>query len=210
MVETLIWLEEECPGPPELPATILYDSQYALSMITGKAAPDVNLELVHRARKVYTRVSRARPIDFTYVKGIQETGEVTMQTDSLPKQPVGSNLLRASDGAAHWPSQLVCILCLLIIAGVVAGSFLDLRTQGSWRATKDTVRYQAPHPPFYSAGRDVVSSSPGATRMPVKARVRTMLGSSEISMKKSAEAQWNSPYAVHTALRNCMKGHLTR
>ena len=37
MVETLIWLEEECP---ELPVTVLYNSQYAFSMITGKAVAD--------------------------------------------------------------------------------------------------------------------------------------------------------------------------
>ena len=42
MIEALLWLEAEAPGPAEVPATIFYDSFYAYGAITGAHAVGAN------------------------------------------------------------------------------------------------------------------------------------------------------------------------
>ncbi|CAE7729143.1 HFA1 [Symbiodinium sp. CCMP2592] len=69
MVEALLWLESEAPGPSDLPATIFYDSSYAFNAITGTGEPVENSDLVRYARTVFARVAAVRLVQFSYVKG---------------------------------------------------------------------------------------------------------------------------------------------
>ena len=69
MVEALLWLEKEAPGPSDAPAIVYYDSTYAFHAITGTSSPEANSDLVLNARTVLSRVRLQRVIDFQYVKG---------------------------------------------------------------------------------------------------------------------------------------------
>ena len=69
MIEALLWLESEAPGPPEVHATILYDSTYAHASVTSQSNPTTNEKLVAKSRAIFERVSRIRPFDFVYVRG---------------------------------------------------------------------------------------------------------------------------------------------
>ena len=69
MVEALIWLEQEAPGAPSVPATLFYDSSYAHGIITGAFVPEANIALAEKAKFIYQRISQSRPILFQHVKG---------------------------------------------------------------------------------------------------------------------------------------------
>ena len=69
MIEALLWLEAEAPGPPEVPATIYRDSTYTFTAITGRATPKENIVLVQKAREILNRIQIVPPIDFIFVKG---------------------------------------------------------------------------------------------------------------------------------------------
>ena len=69
MVEALLWLQYEAPGPESAPATIFYDSTYAFNALTGTDDPEANLDLIRKARAVFASASSTRNVFFRRVKG---------------------------------------------------------------------------------------------------------------------------------------------
>ena len=69
IAEALIWLENEAPGPPHTNVSLWFDSTYAHHAITGSHPPEANSELILSIRKIYSRVSAARTIEWIKVKG---------------------------------------------------------------------------------------------------------------------------------------------
>ena len=68
IIEALIWLRDEAPGPSHLPATIWFDSTYAHHAITGSHQPDANQELIDKARSLFHQVLTQRPLEWRKVK----------------------------------------------------------------------------------------------------------------------------------------------
>lgn len=69
IAEALIWLEEEAPGESTLPAEIVYDSQYAADITTGKAEPHTNFALATHCRQLFKQISQKRPLTLRWIKG---------------------------------------------------------------------------------------------------------------------------------------------
>ncbi|CAK9056851.1 LINE-1 retrotransposable element ORF2 protein (ORF2p) [Includes: Reverse transcriptase [Durusdinium trenchii] len=69
MVEALLWLEQEAPGAPDLPAIIWFDSTYAHDVLTGTATPTANQELIDEGQRVLERVKTKRLICWAKVRG---------------------------------------------------------------------------------------------------------------------------------------------
>ena len=104
MAEALLWLDTEAPGDPTLPALIRYDSTYAFEVITGKATPTENIDLVQNIQTILRSVSAKRCIDWQKVKGhsndlgndyadkLAEQGAAGKQTNQWSRWllPVGS------------------------------------------------------------------------------------------------------------------------
>ena len=57
------------PGPPEAPAVIWYDSDYAAGIVLRPLLPQANLALAERAVMLYGLVSGKRPVELRWVKG---------------------------------------------------------------------------------------------------------------------------------------------
>ena len=69
MVEALLWLEQEAPGAPDLPAIIWFDSTYAHDVLTGTPTPTANQELIDEGQRVLERVKTKRLICWAKVRG---------------------------------------------------------------------------------------------------------------------------------------------
>lgn len=69
IAEALIWLDEESPGSSHLPAEIVYDSQYAADITTGKATPHTNLTLAEHCHQLYKLISHKRPLTLRWIRG---------------------------------------------------------------------------------------------------------------------------------------------
>ena len=69
IAEALTWLKDECPGPPDTPAEIIYDSRYAADLTLGVTEPHANPTLAQTCHALYRTVSRTRPLSFRWVKG---------------------------------------------------------------------------------------------------------------------------------------------
>ena len=69
IAEALTWLKEECPGPADTPAEIIYDSRYAADLTLGVTEPHANHTLAQHCHALYRAVSRTRPLSFRWVKG---------------------------------------------------------------------------------------------------------------------------------------------
>ena len=69
LIEALLWLRDEAPGPPEAPAVIWYDSDYAAGIVLRRLLPQANLALAERAVMLYGLVSGRRPVELRWVKG---------------------------------------------------------------------------------------------------------------------------------------------
>ena len=68
IAEALIWLDTEAPGPEHIPATLWYDSTYAVDAITKDHYPEHNTELILKVRELLQTVSAKRALDFQKVK----------------------------------------------------------------------------------------------------------------------------------------------
>ena len=69
MVEALLWLEQEAPGAPDLPAMILFDFTYSHDVLTGTATPTANQELIEEGQRVLERAKAKRLICWAKVRG---------------------------------------------------------------------------------------------------------------------------------------------
>ena len=69
IAEALTWLKEECPGPADTPAEIIYDSRYAADLTLGVTEPHANHTLAQQCHALYRAVTRTRPLSFRWVKG---------------------------------------------------------------------------------------------------------------------------------------------
>ena len=69
IAEALTWLKEECPGPADTPAEIIYDSRYAADLTLGVTEPHANHTLAQHCHALYRAVSRTRPLSFRWLKG---------------------------------------------------------------------------------------------------------------------------------------------
>lgn len=65
IAETLIWLRDEAPGTPGVPAEIAYDSHFAANL----AEPHCNHALAQKAHALYLEVQAQRTIACRWVKG---------------------------------------------------------------------------------------------------------------------------------------------
>ena len=69
LIEALIWLDSEAPGPDDLPASLWFNSTYAHDVLTGKAEAGANQALVAAGKKILTRVLNKRTLCWCKVKG---------------------------------------------------------------------------------------------------------------------------------------------
>ena len=69
MAEALLWLDQEAPGNPAIPALIRYDPTYAFDVLTGRATATENTELVQNIQTILRSVSSKRCIEWSKVKG---------------------------------------------------------------------------------------------------------------------------------------------
>ena len=69
MAEALLWLDQEAPGDPTIPALIRFDSTYAFEVVTGRAVATENTELVSNIQTILLSASSKRNIEWAKVKG---------------------------------------------------------------------------------------------------------------------------------------------
>ena len=68
MGEAFLWLLDEAPGDPRIPACIFYDSEYAHHAITSSDKPEANEKLILNIRDLFSKVTVNRVLEFRHVK----------------------------------------------------------------------------------------------------------------------------------------------
>ena len=94
IAEALLWLNTEAPGPPDAPAEILYDSQYAANITTGLSEPHANHTLAQKCHELFLHTQERRPLRFQWVKG-HSNNKGNDQADTL------ANKGRAQEYCSH-------------------------------------------------------------------------------------------------------------
>ena len=68
MGEAFLWLLDEAPGDPRIPACVFYDSEYAHHAITSSDKPEANEKLILNIRDLFSKVKVNRVLEFRHVK----------------------------------------------------------------------------------------------------------------------------------------------